>query len=600
MIEIGLLGVAVAGYAGSVYWTSYLRALGQAADYCHQNRLDLALGRLKRALLVPPVGKLVDHWALCLNFQAYLYIQRNQLEWAEKALELIRRRRGVSPAVQSLCFYRQAEIYDKKGLPNEAKASRHQAEERLTAEIEALKSSGIWKPIALLHYGTGYFEQALEGLDRWLQEEWTGALLFLRWLCLEESGASKEQSMTACREALRWEDNPVRRTCLLALASVYEEDPESAIRASDQCLKEQKKLGVKANPELTALALSGRLVALSRLDHEDEYEKTREQFMAALKALRSSDLVYLGGVLIREGRFIEFLSQSERHSDDNVRRHRAVALAQVGRPKDALDSSPDDNWSTAENTADCYLALFQRAQANRAIELLKKREENSYLAWQSRTAFFWDGNPSLARDLWPYDYLDPTRLLYEGRFEECWEAWCESHKSSRSSPRQKDRSRRYFRAVLWLYEEQWIRALDAFETLKTQFSSDPKSRDFSQLYALCCRSWLGQDVADSIAEHTEYMNQHYIQSAMIAADIQVARIQSLLGMKRYQDCLHAVDTTLAREPRAFYRAFLLDLRSLSLRATGRIEPAEQEERAILSLAPESWWARRAGARLQLP
>lgn len=270
MVELSLLGLVVAGYAGSVYWTSYIRALGQAADHCQNQRQDLAMNRLKRAVLLPPHGRLVDHWALCLNFQSYLYIQQNQPDWAEKRLKLIERRSGICEAVRSLCFYRRAEINDLKGFPNEARACREQAQERFEAGKEELESRQLWKPLALMLYGTGDYKGAVDALDHLLRKEWSAPLLFLRWLSLEHAEVPKAVRLSSCREALKYETLPARRACLLAAAAEMEEEesPESALEAAQACLEEQSRLRDAARADITAVARRARLGALGRLNRE--------------------------------------------------------------------------------------------------------------------------------------------------------------------------------------------------------------------------------------------------------------------------------------------------------------------------------------------
>ena len=602
MIELGLLGLAAAGYAGSLYWNSYLRAIGLAVDDCSANRQDLAMNRLKMAILLPPIGRLVDHWALCLNFQSYLYIKQKQPDWAEKRLQLIERRPGICEAVRSLCFYRMAEINDLLGFPKEALACRQQALERFEAAQGELDSKALWKPLALVLYGTGDYAGAAEALERLLKQEWSAPILYLRWLSLENAGASRERRLAACREALKFETLPERRIYLLASAAEKElrSSPESALEALRACFEEQRKLG-SSGPQMTEAATCIELEALSRLNRISEYEQVRDRLLGDLDPTKPEHLFFLGSVMLKENRFVEYLHLTESVEEPSVRTQRSVALFQVGRARDALDCFPDDDrWSIGSTLAELHLSLLDKPEAYRAIERLRSRDEKGYLEWCASKAAFWDGNLPLAQEQWPHSYPDPTLLMYQGRFESCMEARKREMELSAGAPSVKEQSLKYTQATLWMYQERWEAALQYFEILLQSSEQSPKIRDYCKLYALTCNCWMGEDRLQELEEFSHSLDTRYSQTPLIQRDIALTVADVLIGLKRYDQALLSIDTALPLEPRAFYRGFLLDLRSTALRSLNRETEAEPEDRAILGAAPGSFWAIRAAERLGLP
>lgn len=323
--------------------------------------------------------------------------------------------------------------------------------------------------------------------------------------------------------------------------------------------------------------------------------------MKDLKLDNPLHLYLLGTVLRRERRFSEYLHLTESASDTSVRAQRAASLFEVGRPKDALVCFPaEEHWSCASTMAECHLFLLDRCEANRAIEKVGVKDGKGYMAWRASKATFWDGDVSLAQELWPHPHPDSTLLMYQGRFPECWEAWSREIEGSVMAPSAKSLTLLYFRAILWMYEERWGEALQHFEKVLSCSEQDPKRRDYSSLYSLTCRCWMGEARLEELEELSKALSARYSQAPLIQLDIMINRADVMSGIDRHEQVLELVQATLLEEPRAFYRAFLMDLRSSALRSLGQIAEAEEEDQAILQTCPGSYWAKRAVLRLQLP
>jgi tetratricopeptide (TPR) repeat protein len=600
---MGILGVAAAGCLGSFYWNSYLRALGKAADHYREGRPDLAMRRLQAAVLIPPVGKLVDHWALCLNFQTFLYIQQNQFRQAEKRLELIRRRPGVSAGVKSLCFLRLAEINAARGLANEASACRRQALEIFDAEIENLEQRGLWKAITLNLYGTGDYEMTLKTLDRLLKHERSGPLLYLKWVCLAHSSADQRAILIACREALPLVKVPFRRANLLAVACHLEREPESVLEAGRACLKEQEHLGREAVPEVTKTALSGSLKALALLRRRDEYEAMRIRLMDALDYRLADDISTLGSILVHEGRFEEFVARSEEHQRDaDVAHYRAMALNQMGRHHDALEcvANAQIEEVAASTIASCHVSLLQGAEALAALKPLGKSDNELYRTHRSNFAYVWEGDPTMGAELWPHETPSVIGLRYKGDFEGSWEAMKIEMRTGRDSPDYRATKTQFYQGVNWLYLKEWEKAKDQFESLVPLCHPHPILREYCDLYALVCRCWLGEDALSLLLTRATTMRERYPDSQGLHQNVMRTSLQGYFASSRYEELLALLGDSIEKEVRAFYRGMLLDLRSQTCHFLGELQQAESDDRSLLSLVPESYLSQRARRRLELP
>jgi tetratricopeptide (TPR) repeat protein len=605
VIELGILGVAAAGYLGSFYWSSYLRAIGKASDDCRRGRPDLAMRRLKAAVLVPPVGKLVDHWALCLNFQAYLFTQQNQSRLAEKRLALIRKRPGVTQGVKCLCFFRTAEIKEAKGLLAEAKACRRHAQEIFESETAELERRRLWSAIALTFYGTGDYSLAVGALDQLLKHESSAPILHLKLICLEYTGADRKYKLQTCREALKRAKTPVRRASLLALASAFEvpEEPESALEAARACLEIQERLGRKADTENTVIALMSRLRAWGRLGRQDDYLVDRDRLRSMLDLDRACDVSRLGSLRYLEGRFEDWLELStDKRFEPSVQQFRGVFLEQLGRPVEALDCLSRVRFENcvAVEMAKSHLALFQRVEADSVLSTMENRDRETYLTILSNLAYIWDGNPSLGEKLWPDDSLSGLGLRYKGRFQESTEALAREVDQACWSPVHRVALKKYDQAVNWFFLQRWAEAREQFESLLPEFDDNPVRRDYCCLYTICCQCMQGEDALPYLDAQANSMRERYSANLCIQGDVALASLQGYFGLKRYEEMLPVLSESLQGEVRAFYRGLLLDLRSRTQRALGDLAQGELDDQALLSLVPESFLSQRARVRLELP
>ena len=250
--------------------------------------------------------------------------------------------------------------------------------------------------------------------------------------------------------------------------------------------------------------------------------------------------------------------------------------------------------------ADCYLCVLDRREADRAIERLRVQDEKQYLVWRSSKATFWDGDVALAQELWPHPYPDSTLLMYQGRFQECWEAWTRQIERSVMAPSAKSQTRLYFGATLMMLEERWGEALEHLERVISCSDQDPLRQNRCSLYLLSCRCRMGEELLEDLEKLSADLSALYSQAPLVQLDIALTTADVLSGLGHHEQVLDIVQSTLPGEPRAFYRAFLMDLRSASLTSLGKSVEAEVEDQLILKTAPGSFWSERAVRRLRLP
>ena len=592
-----------AGYVGSFYWSSYLRALGKAADDSQNGCPDRALQRLKSVVALPPVGKLVDHWALCRNFQAYLHIKLNQLDLAEESLDAIRQRSGVTRGVRGLGYFRSAELYDKNGLSQQAEAFREQALEVFQSETEALGRQKLWRPIVLILYGTGYYRLAVKAIDELLKIDRSPSLLYLRACCLERSGANRKISLAACREALQHADSPVRRASLLSSACTLEvkDRPESALEAGRVCLELQEKLGRAADSDVTKMAHFGRLCAWARLGKENEFLVEKKLLTSLLCLSRVTDVLILGSIHYLEGAFVEWLKLSEQHRHEPLFfHHRARFLEKLGRPSEALHYYSVGGSTHSADQARCRLALFQRREIEPLINPMMERDAVACRALLSEMAYVWDGDPVLGAELWPHSQPGGIRLRYEGLFEESTEALQAELDETCFSPRFSETQKKLLEATNWLLMERWHQALVHFESLIGEFRQNPVLKDYCLLFALCCRCRLAEDALAPLRAQASRTKERFPDYPLLHADATLLLAQGYFGSHRFEQLLPLLCEALLVEPRAFHKAQLLDIRSQAHRHLENWALAEADDKALLRLVPESYLSLRARTRLELP
>ena len=85
----------------------------------------------------------------------------------------------------------------------------------------------------------------------------------------------------------------------------------------------------------------------------------------------------------------------------------------------------------------------------------------------------------------------------------------------------------------------------------------------------------------------------------MVADANFALTDATFGCKRYQDVIELSSAYLPSEPRAFFRALLLDLRARSYLNGGQTEAAFRDFEEIMKTVPDSYLANTALEQLRL-
>jgi hypothetical protein len=611
LIELSLLGIAALGYAGSFFLTRHERAIINAAAVLPNSQFEKARKELKLALALPAFPWDRERWALCTNLLAFVERKLGNEESAQALIQEVLDSHNVAPPIRGLIYSRVAEAKEQADLPLEAIAYQRQVEEMYEAGRETLEKLSLWKSLAFYFYGTDANELAYHCFERVVQKEWTGPLLFLRWLCLSRTKAPTEQILKINRVAYTYAQSSLQRACLLLDSAEREATlghHKAALADVRACLRENRAVPAKI-PELTdpALALSIRLNRQLRC--YDEANADRRKLFQGLSNKNVKHVHLKVAILHDEGYFEE----SARLMRDlplapELMYPRGIVCHELGDPEGCLKhltdffySGQNDRFkpSAYELVVRSELACFRPREAKRRLDTLQRFDSDLALLYRSRIALLWDGDPDLADKLCPPGQANPYKYLYYGQFAELAD---ELSAALGQQLRHAIESYRtgledFYQAVSFMWSEDWAKALKHYQNARPAFTGDRRHREYCRLFSLRCQAHLGSDVLAEIQQVCSDMENTFTNSKEVQADVRMALAHAHLALQRYARAQTIVEAALAAEPRAFHRARLLRIRALCSEAQACPASAKQDLTEIIRIAPRSFLAGWASKRL---
>jgi len=539
----------------------------------------------------PALGKQRNLWALCLNLDAHLDIIAGEENTARQKIDKILSKPGLLPAIRGLVFQREAEL--QASWPEKRQAFLDQAEELFVKSYADIDREQLWKPLSYFFYATCQYELTLRSTKEALKLEPRSAFLrYLQWLCRVYLEQTDAEVLEAAEQAIAYAD-PQQRFWILhdKAARLWDQgNYEGALASTHQCLQIKLPKGfeflrARAYSQLVGWKLHGgsdptleKLLETAAGPEPDFYHRVVEQ------------LLYVGDVAGAE-HYLNGLPTGQK-----TLLLQALLKCRLGQPETAAEflSQVKERDRTYQEI-ELYIAV-ERCEWTKSMELA---EGDEHRETRASLCLVWKGDPQMAREL-VSEPLTSSELKYYGDFNRLIRGVERVLEATEDMSDPYSRAQKAVtRANLSLYLEDWSNALNLYRKYRQAYINDPYHFELTRLYELTCRCWLGEDLFEECVQQRNRMEQMFHESPKMVADANFALTDATFGCKRYQDVIELSSAYLPSEPRAFFRALLLDLRARSYLNGGQAAEAFKDFEEILKTVPDSYLANTALEQLRL-
>ena len=539
----------------------------------------------------PALGKQRNLWALCLNLDAHLDIIAGEENTARQKIDKILSKPGLLPAVRGLVFQREAEL--QASWPEKRQAFLDQAEELFVKSYADIDREQLWKPLSYFFYATCQYELTLRSTKEALKLEPRSAFLrYLQWLCRVYLEQTDAEVLEAAEQAIPYADSQQLFWILHDKAArLWDQgNYDGAIASTQQCLQIKLPKGfeflrARAYSQLVGWKLHGgsdpileKLLETAAGPEPDFYHRVVEQ------------LLYVGDVAGAE-HYLNGLPTGQK-----TLLLQALLKCRLGQPETAAEflSQVKERDRTYQEI-ELYIAV-ERCEWTKSMELA---EGDEHRETRASLCLVWKGDPQMAREL-VSEPLTSSELKYYGDFNRLIRGVERVLEATEDMSDPYSRAQKAVtRANLSLYLEDWSNALNLYRKYRQAYINDPYHFELTRLYELTCRCWLGEDLFEECVQQRNRMEQMFHESPKMVADANFALTDATFGCKRYQDVIELSSAYLPSEPRAFFRALLLDLRARSYLNGGQAAEAFKDFEEILKTVPDSYLANTALEQLRL-
>ncbi|HIB64313.1 MAG TPA: hypothetical protein EYO33_04135 [Phycisphaerales bacterium] len=591
-----LIGAFALGYFGSLYWTRLQRAVVEGGFLAHQGHNARARHILKMALVLPPRKSEIPLWGLATNLLCYLELKLNHETEAQHLFSKLERTQLPKP-LNFLTDLRRADLAARSGLISEAKKVRAAARELFDQHKQEVGSD--WKSLAFFAYGSDEYDLATYSFDRLVEKNPTPQWFYFRSLACELSGSSPARILQYVEDALAAE--PERHIKFYLLLNACELNLTLGnFEAVSETLKECKLSLNLSSRSQRHFYLSTMTRLARKLNCQDRGLLALQARCEVVERANDSDIIELRYKLTLfrdEGSFDQcarLLEKAPNHP--NLRYARGFHSYLTGRPFDAIkqleplcdrDVEPAFRPGPALLSARAAAEAFQWEDAVQRYELFRHQESRGFRLLRADWAYLWEGNPELGRSLLQDD-CSSARYLYEGNFEE-WLGHIEGYLAT-ANFRPKGYSRgllHYYLGIIKHWQGDFRTALEHYQNSLELLEDDNVRRGQAVLFALECRAYLGEDVALKHQAQQVRLGDLFPQALAIQADARLSAVDCRYACRQYQEALNLAGSALEREPRAFARARLAELRGYCFEGLDRQEEAREAFRSIQTLVPGS-------------
>lgn len=596
-----LIGAFALGYFGSLYWTRLQRACVEGGYLAHQGRYKTARKTLAMALVIPHRKSETPWWALATNLLCYLEIKLGREAQAHHLLKKLE-----SAELEKPLFYltdlRRADLAARSGMVAEAKKIREVARDLFDESKDNVKA--YWKALAFFAFGSDEYDLATFSFDRLVESTPNQQWYYFRAFSCELSGAENSRVLQYVKDALgHCKERNLKFYLQLNEARLLLElrDYEALESALNRC---QDLLNVNSRGErhfyFSTLTQMSRKLRRQGLDyanhflalntatrvHEFGNERDIIELRYKLTLLRDTGL-FLSGQ--------ELLDNTPSHP--NLYYARGAYQLALGRPADAIvsleplcdrETSPAFRPSPSLLSAQAAAHAFRWEDALQRYELFRHHESLAFSRLRAEWAYIWEGNPTLAESLCnPQN--NAVSLLYRGKFQELSQLLSDCKLVPTSLVHEyRIGTLDFFRATVHHWQGDFAGALVLYKSASAWLEEDATKQELCTLYSLECRAYLGENIVEQHRAQQIRLGDLFPQSQMLQADARLSGVDCRFALRQFEEALSLAIAALEKEPRAFARARLTELKGLCQENLGRPAEAREAFGSISKLVPESF------------
>ena len=592
-----LIGAFALGYFGSLYWTRLQRAVVEGGFLAHQGHNARARHILKMALVLPPRKSEIPLWGLATNLLCYLELKLNHETEAQHLFSKLEGAQLPKP-LNFLTDLRRADLAARSGLITEAKKIRAAARELFDQHKQEIEN--YWKSLAFFAYGSDEYDLATYSFDRLVEKNPTPQWFYFRSLACELSGSSPDRVLRYVEEALAAEPERHIKFYLLLNATELKltlGDYQGVSETLGEC-RRSLNLSSRSQRHFYFSTMVRLARKLNRLDQGSLARQARSEVVDQANDSDVVELRYKLALFRDEGLFdncTPLLEQAPNHP--NLHYARGFHSYLTGRPSDAIeqleplchrDVEPAFQPGPALLGARAAAEAFRWEDAVQRYELFRHQEPQHFRLLRADWAYLWEGNPELGHSLLG-DEPSSARYLYEGNFHD-WFGYIEDQLGTATfRPVNYGLGlRRYYLAMVKHWQGDFRAALEHYRLSLELLEDDNVRRGQAILFSLECRAYLGEDTVDKHQAQQIRLGDLFPQALAIQADARLSAVDCRYACRQYQEALNLAQSALEKEPRAFARARLSELKGYSLEGLDRPDEAREAFRAIQTLVPSSF------------